>query len=448
MKSNILKMFRFVITGMFLSGALFGSQAWAGDYLNQYLPDYLKADVEFRYRLEYRDNMLFNKAKDDAGSYDLFRTRVGLTYNPIKEVTLFAQGQDARVSGLSTQDKSEVAKSTLENLWDIRQLYGRYEQGPITIQGGRQEFAYGAERLIGAFNWSNVAQTFDGGKVGFHIQPLNLQLDLLAGDKTGYRSPQSDEANDLFDASAKDRMYAYYATAHAFHGTLIENYLIHRVTWKNISFGPNGSGRIDDYTFGGRLKNKLPYHFDYEMESAGQWGDFDHKRVCAAMFVGILGYTLDLKWQPRLAFEYDYGSGGKPNGKTLGTFDNLYPTNHLFYGYMDLFSLQNINDYRYQVSIKPAKNLKLQTDFHMVYLDTTKDALYSAARTVTRTTPAGLLGVSSHVGNELDLTGDYKLNKYLSFQAGYCHLFPGEYLKDTGPHNGADFAFFQTTLAF
>ncbi len=430
----------------------FQGMAHAGDFLNQHLPSYLKADVEFRYRMEYKNNFDFDKGKDDADAYNLYRTRVSLTYNPVQQASVFIQGQDARVSNLSTG-----TKSLMQNFWDIRQLYARYEDevlvepiglNKISFQGGRQEFAYGAERLIGGFNWSNVTQTFDGGRARFHFSPFHLQLDILAGDKVGFRTPQEREANDLFDASSKDRMYAYYAAAKAWHETLIENYLIHRQTWKNVSFGPNGSGEVDDYTFGGRIKNKLPYNFDYEVEAAGQWGNFNDKAVRAMMAVGILGYTFDFKWQPRVAFEFDYGSGDSdPNDGKMKTFDNLYPTNHPFYGYMDLMSLQNINDYRYQLSVKPTKKLKLQADLHWLYLDTPKDSLYSAARTVTRTAAAGSSGVSDHVGNEVDLTADYKLNNNVSVQLGYSHLFAGKYLQATGANDDADFFYWQTTVS-
>jgi hypothetical protein len=300
---------------------------------------------------------------------------------------------------------------------------------------------------VGGFNWSNVAQTFDGGKIGFHIAPIHLQVDIFAGDKTSIKSPR--EFDDLYDASARDRLYGYYAVMKAKNETLIENYLLHRTTWKNISFGPSGTGEIDNYTFGSRLKGKLPHNFDYEIETAGQWGNFRDTAVRAMMAVGILGYTFDHKWQPRVAFEFDYGSGdSNPNDETMTTFDNLYPTNYPHYGYMDLVSLQNINDYRYTFSMKPMKKLKLQADFHVLYLDTPKDSFYSVARTVTRTAPASLSGVSDHLGNEIDLTADYKLNNYANFSMGYGHLFPGGYLKDTGANNDVDFFYFQTTLSF
>ena len=432
------------------------SQAWAGDLINQYLPSTLKMDVEYRYRLEYKNNFDFDKGKDDTDTYNLFRTRVSLKYSPtfVKGLSFFVQGQDSRVSNLSTG-----TKTLMRNLWDIRQLYARFEKevlvepiglNKVSFQAGRQEFAYGAERLIGGFNWSNVAQTFDGGKASFHVSLWHTQVDIFAGDKTSFRTPQQPGANEFYTAASKDRVYGYYSMSKAFHETLIDNYLIHRQTWKNISFGPSGSGEVDDYTFGGRLKKKFANGIDYEVEAAGQWGNFRDKAVRAMMAVGIIGYTFDYwKWQPRFGFEFDYGSGdSNPNDNKMTTFDNLFPTNHPHYGYMDLMSLQNINDYRYTFSMKPMKKLKVQADLHMLYLDTPKDSLYSAARTVTRTAAAGSSNVSDHVGNEIDLSGDYKLNNYVAFQAGYCRLFPGGYLKDTGANNDADYVYFQTTISF
>ena len=191
-----------------------------------------------------------------------------------------------------------------------------------------------------------MAQTFDGGKVGIRIAPLYMQVDFFAGDKTLNKTPR--EFDDLFDGSSRERIYAYYAAAKVLNETLIENYLFHRTTWKNVSFGPSGSGEVHNFTLGGRVKKALSNGIDFELDTAGQWGNFNDKDVRAMMAVGILGYTMkSLKWQPRLAFEFDYASGdSNPGDGELNTFDNLYPTNHPFYGYMDFISLQNLNDYR------------------------------------------------------------------------------------------------------
>lgn len=422
----------------------------AGEKINQYLPKFLKADVEFRHRLEYRDNFDFNDSRNDRDTFDLLRTRLNLQWIPVKELKFFTQFQDSRIAN----DSFVSSKAGFENLMDLRQLYVDYENNimidainmnKLSLRTGRQEFSYGAQRLLGGFNWSNVAQTFDGGKVGMHFSTHDIQLDMFGGEKTNNKSPR--EQDDLFDTSANDRMWAYYATAKAFKETLIENYLIHRITHKNVSFGPGGSSEINNYTFGGRLKKAFKNGVDYELEAAGQWGNFNDKEVSAAMAVGILGYTFQKPWQPRVAFEFDYGSGdsNSSDGK-LRTFDNLYPTNHLFYGYADLISLQNLNDYRFQVSVKPHKKVKLQADYHMIFLDTPKDSLYSAGRAVTRTAAAGIENVNPHVGNEIDLVADYQLNDNVSIHAGYAHFFAAKYLQQTGANDDADFFYFQTTL--
>ncbi len=425
--------------------------AQAGELLNKHLPQYLKADIEFRYRLESRNNFDFNDSLDDEDAFHLARTRVSLSFNPVKQFGFFVQGQDSRI-----WETKIVNKTTFENYMDLRQLYANYEDAvlidaisltKVSLRAGRQEFSYGAQRLIGGFNWSNVAQTFDGGKLGLHFSKFHVQLDVFAGEKTSIKSPR--EADDLFDGSAKDQIWAYYATAKAFHETLIENYLIHRETYKNISFGPSDSSEVNNYTFGGRLKKSFSNGVDYELETAGQWGNFKDKDVRAMMAVGVIGYTFAYHpWQPRVAFEYDYGSGDSdPTDDKMTTFDNLYPTNHLFYGYMDFISLQNINDPTLRISAKPHKKWKLQADMHFLFLDTPKDSFYSAGRAVTRTAATSLSGVSPHVGDEIDLLVDYKFNNNVSVQTGYSHFFAGKYLQETGANDDADFFYMQTTFA-
>lgn len=429
---------------------IFIQSAHAGELLNKYLPPYLKADIEFRHRMEYRQNFDFNDSAEDEDAFDLLRARLNLQWTPVKPVKLFMQWQDSRIAN------DEFAnKTAYENFMDLRQLYVDYEDtvlidainmNKLSLRAGRQEFSYGAQRLLGGFNWSNIAQTFDGGKLGMHFSTFHTQLDVFVGEKTNNKSPR--QADDLFDGSNKDRVWAYYATAKAFGETLIENYLIRRATYKNVSFGPSGSSEIDDYTFGGRLKRSFANGVDYELEVAGQWGDFLDQDVAAMMAVGIVGYTFQAPWQPRVAFEFDYGSGDTdPADGKLTTFDNLYPTNHLFYGYMDFISLQNLNDHRFQISAKPTQKLKVQGDLHLIFLDTPKDSFYSAGRTVTRTAAVSLADVSPHVGNEIDLTADYKLNNYVNIHAGYSHFFAGKYLQETGANDDADFVYVQTTLS-
>jgi hypothetical protein len=427
------------------------SIAWAGPVITPHLPEYLQADLQVRYRLESRDNFDFSDSVDDKDAFHLYRTRLSLGVTPHPEVKLFTQWQDARIS------HSQFAnKSPYEDQMDLRQanlqlsdITSAQTGAPVFgLVAGRQEFKYGSQRVLGAFDWSNVAnQTFDAGKVSMTYQPYNLKLDAFGGRLVPNKSPS--EFND-FDASTRDRMAGYYASWQAAPKMTVEQYLIHRKTDKNISFGPVGAAALDEYTLGGRLAGEIPGGFDYDLESAWQGGKFGDKDINALMAVAIAGYTFDHPWKPHAALEFDYGSGDSDaSDGTRRTFDNLYPTNHSFYGYMDYVSLQNLNNWTVHISAKPTAKLKLQSDWHFIYLDTYKDSLYSAGRAVTRTAAASHgSGVSNHVGNEIDLTLAYKFNDSLSAQTGYSHFFAGPYLAQTGANDDGDFAYIQTVLNF
>jgi len=93
------------------------------------------------------------------------------------------------------------------------------------------------------------------------------------------------------------------------------------------------------------------------------------------------GYTFKDAWgTPRLGLEFDYSSGDdNPFDDKHQTLDNLYPTNHKFYGYMDFFSLQNVQDLRMIVQIKPTSRLSVAIEGHAFWLANTHDSFYNVA---------------------------------------------------------------------
>lgn len=430
---------------------LVSKSALAGEHINKHLPKWVKLDVEVRHRFENQDNFDFNDTVDGQDAFSLFRTRVNLQLIPTDEVKLFVQFQDARV-----WDQDKGSKAGNEDYAEIRQGYIelkdilKFEDELIPDIGfrlGRQELSYGAQRLIGGFNWSNIAQTFEAGKVMFNFPEYKLTVDGFGGTKTPNQTPR--DFNQWFDNSTKDEMGGYYATYKGIENITIEQYFIKRFVNTNVSFGPSGSANTDVFTIGGRIVGKIKdTNFDYEFEAAKQWGEFGALDVDAQMAVAILGYTFaDVAWKPRVAFEYNYGSGDDDRtDDELNTFNNLYPTNHLFYGYMDRASLQNINNYKLQISAKPTKKMQVQSDLHFLFLDTSMDSLYSAGRAPIRT--ASTAGADEHVGNELDFLVKYKVNDYLNVIGGVSHFFAGDFLKDTGKADDADYFYVETTVSF
>jgi hypothetical protein len=235
---------------------------------------------------------------------------------------------------------------------------------------------------------------------------------------------------------------------------------------------PQPSAR-DIFTLGFRLKSKPGEigNWDYTLETAGQFGNYKDLRLGAnsqrldqQAYMAVLqaGYTFSDTWaSPRLGLEYSYSSGdSNPKDGTHETFDNLYPTNHKFYGYMDFVSLQNIHDVRGIFQLKPHKQVTVALEGHSFWLADTHDNFYNVAgapRGGIGATPGTGYGInpsySSFVGNELDLIAGYFITKYALLEAGYGHFFAGDYIKQSlsAPALGArdaDYVYLQATISF
>ena len=91
--------------------------------------------------------------------YLLQRMRLGVELRPTPWLTGFAQAQDARVS---FADRVPPAPPLQDSL-DLRQAYVQFggESHPLNLRVGRQDLAFGEERLVGASNWGNIARSFD-----------------------------------------------------------------------------------------------------------------------------------------------------------------------------------------------------------------------------------------------------------------------------------------------
>jgi hypothetical protein len=215
--------------------------------------------------------------------------------------------------------------------------------------------------------------------------------------------------------------------------------------------------------------------FDYEIEGAYQWGrDGGRQTNSFPNASGTMldhyawaleargGYTWkDCPWKPRLGLELSVATGDKSQfDNTDQSFLNLFPTNHKFYGYMDLFAWKNVYDPSVQLKVTPYQDKKLawknawvQLDYHAFWLYTNEDAWYRAnATTTVRPVNAVAENAGTYCGSELDLTVGAAPYKWLKVLAGYSHFWAGTYLRDTqtatAGADGADFGYVQTTLSF
>lgn len=388
-----------------------------------------------------------------------------------------AEGRSSLVQGddrvASTGPVRREGHGPEQDSIDLHQAYvtlGNHKEFPLSLKVGRQEFIYGEERIIGAFGWNNIGRVFDAAK-------LRWQNEWFGADFFASRVviPEDDEFNVANDY---DWFSGIYATSSKIPKHSLDVYLLSRnastkaATAEPSPQAPQPSAR-DIYTLGVRLKSAPGQlgNWDYTLDAIGQFGNYADTRAGAPAgrldhqayaFVAQGGYTFKDAWAtPRLGLEYAHGSGDSdPQDDKHETFENLFPTNHKFYGYMDFFSLQNLHNVRAICQIKPHPRVSLAVEGHAFWLADTSDSFYTAAGTPrggANPTPGTGYGVnptySSFVGTEIDVIAGVALTRFAQFEAGYGHFFVGDYIKSSlsAPTRGstdANFVYVQLNVNF
>ncbi len=150
----------------------------------------------------------------------------------------------------------------------------------------------------------------------------------------------------------------------------------------------------------------------------------------------------------RLSVEANWASGDDdPTDGDFETFSNLFPTNHLHYGYMDRVSWSNARNYALKLDSQVTDKLKTKLHLWHFELAEEEDALYHAGGGTIFA--AGSAGGEDEVGQEVDLVVNYKYNKVLTFEGAYAHFFVGDAVDNAKAQaEDADFAYLQMNMKF
>ena len=399
-----------------------------------------------------------------VNNFLLLRTRVHAGYSPADWLTVFGEGQNSSSSG---DERNPNPQSN--GPFDLHQGYvrlGGTHDLPLSLKVGRQELAYGDERLIGAFDWDNNGRAFDAAKLryaqdSFWLEAFTGRV-VLPNDNHFDQPNWDDWFSGLYGSTRalvpRTELQLYFLADNASSGS---------PTY--VTTGGRGNTPRDIYTIGARFQT-LPGQldrWDFNGEFAGQFGDFEYANGTSGVLSGQRlnhlayathvegGYTFakpDLK--PRLAAGFDYASGDdNPNDQHHNTFVNLYPTNHKFYGAMDFLSWQNLIDPYLKASIAPLKGLTIALTYNAFWLATTSDYFYQVNQAPRTSGGYGLQPQNgSFAGQEVDLVATYQPTRFLQVQAGYGHYFTGDYVNQTfgnlGGAHDANWVYLQAQFNF
>jgi hypothetical protein len=384
-------------------------------------------------RLLFKDN-----------NYQLLRTRVygDLWYKDW--VRVYVEYIDAQSYNQDLPPLAiDVNRSDLLNAFvDLK--VAEIDGHPAYLRVGRQELQYGSQRLVSPLDWANTRRTFEGAKVFWHSD--NLDVDAF-WTRPVVVSPSH------FDAGDANRQFAgAFLTYRPAEGQAIDAYYFYLDSDLAVTFGatPGGRGGYDLNTFGGRWSGDHPLadvfaglkdswlagNILWDVEGGYQFGDYSNRFASAGFSSSGLGYAFrKLPMQPQLWAYFDYASGtpDRNGAGTFATFNQLFPFGHYYLGFLDEVGRENIHDWNFQLTFYPTKWITGLVQYHVFRLDQAKDALYgtSPGYPTERFDPTGKAG--TQVGDELDVVGTFQLDRHNSLQFGYSKFFSGSFIKQTGP---------------
>jgi len=404
---------------------------------------------QIRVRPEFRSNQSdFNSQLDeDQNLLGNQRVRVGMSFLPVEGFEGRVVLQDARNWGVDSGDPDPA---------DPMRLYEGYINATVdpdyaSIKLGRQEWAFGAERLIGKSSWTQRGRSFDGMDLTLKYENF-IKADVLYS-----------LVNERNASAGEDTVFGgVYASSPYVEGMSIEGYLLY--LHDNV---PGAVRKVG--TFGARLAGKLPVHpaLFFDAEAALQFGTATESRRVqinateprpgsvifetgdedlpadsplsvdnshfAVMYYLEGGYTMPLEF-PLSASAFIHLASGDGNtspnlavGNDQSTaFVPLYNTSHSLFGRMDMFVVSNIIDIGGRVKSTPVPGLDVLAEVHALQLYDASGAL-----------PLGKAANSSlvdptdtYLGTVTEAEAAYHFNDAFTLSGGFGILWTGQAIVD------------------
>ncbi|MCH7526111.1 MAG: alginate export family protein [Planctomycetes bacterium] len=374
---------------------------------------------EFRLRVESRSNAAFGARARTSNTQQLYRWMLHFDLKYRNSFRVFAQGIVAHA-----EDQDTGFNSLNENHGDLQQLFVDFrpygEDSTFVVRIGRQELQYGNERLISPFDWASTRRRFDAVKLMYTMG--DWSIDGFYAKPVVIKREQGDDFNEGFDFGG---LYATYSGIEN-HGLDVYALAVDRTQDTRNANGSVGDQSV--FTLGSRFWGMCGA-FDYEAELAGQWGKWAGDTVQAWSWTVDGGYTFDQDaCKPRIGAGFDWASGDKnPFDRKVGTFNQLFPDGHRYFGLLDLVGRQNVNALNVNLSAWAVpKKVKTVLAYHTFWLNADKDSLYNAGGAPTLRDASGRAG--EQVGQELDVSVSWKLDAHSNLLFVYSHFWNNSFV--------------------
>jgi hypothetical protein len=381
-------------------------------------------------RIRYMDeNGGYERFTGQVNTYELNRARMYADVWYLDLFRFYVETQDSRIANNTLPPlPTDVDHEDFLNLFTEARLFS-VDQQPAYVRLGRQELVLGSQRLVSQSDFPNVLRTFQGVR-GFWLGK-NWNVDAFWVQPVLARptSPDPPDHNQNFSG--------LWLTARPHKGQTANLYYMNLDNRNpGVATGAGGAqGGFNISTIGGRYAGDYR-HLLWDFETMYQFGTWSNQRDSAGAATAGLGYDFAaLPWNPQFWMYNEWASGNQNpgTGSVHGTFNQLFPWGHNYFGYLDLVGRQNIDDVSAQLAFYPVKWITCVVQNHVFHLDSARDALYNASGAIIRSDPTGQAG--TYAGDEIDFTTNFHLTPHQDFFVGYSTLFAGSFIQHSaGPH--------------
>ena len=397
---------------------------------------FLSLGGEARERFEYFNHPTWGKDPQDHG-YLLQRYFLHADLHMGEHVRLFTQLQSSLEDGRRGGPRPGIDVDEL----DLHQAFLDLKldlagDRSLTLRSGRQELAYGSQRLISVREGPNVRQSFDGFRLLY--RGSEVQVDAFATKPAQTNRHVFDDGPDNTRA-----LWGTYAVAPLPLVPLGNIDLYYLGLYRRTAGFDQGTGRETRHSVGTRLwRTALP--LDYNFEFLYQWGSFGTGDIRAWTAASDTGYTFaGLPLRPRLGLRADIASGDDdPANPDLQTFNPLFPKG-AYFSEAGLIGPANFIDVNPCLDLHLTDHATLIFDWDLFWRESPRDGLYNNAVILVR---SGKASDARFVGSMAQSQLFWDLDRHLTFVAIYGHFFAGRFLKESGP--GKDIDYVTTWLAY
>lgn len=390
---------------------------------------------ELRERYEYFDNANWGKGVQDDNGYLLQRFLLSGDAHAGDHFRLFTEFQSGLENG-----RNGGPRPTDRDEFDVHQLFADVRipiggSNTLTIRPGRQELAFGSQRLVSVRDSPNLRRTFDGIRATCLLE--GWQLDAFATRpvrlKTGV-------FNDDPDPGTK--FWGFYGVApfSPVPGGKVDFYYL-GIDRKSATYA-QGTAAERRHSVGTRLWGRRA-NWDWNHEFVGQFGTFGSHDIVAWTAASDIGYTfVHAPWSPRTGLKADVTSGdhSAKNGN-LETFNPLFPRGGYF-AETGLIGPQNHIDAHPSLELHPTKGITFNADIDFFWRESVHDGVYNISQTPVRN---GTNGGSRFIGSQATAQLEWRLQRHLTWTANYAHFFAGAFLHENPP--GKDVNYFSSWLS-